>query len=161
MLMAAALMLIAANGQADACAPIEKKINGTSLQGQLFPNQKVTVVRPDCRALQRMDFVIFTSDESENLVIKQIWGMPGDILSVGDRGHVFVNGEQTLTPFDKPYFLKPFFRKRLKKFEGPLEGYLVLGHPGSLDSGRVGPIPYEDIVGVVEQEEGRDREGGQ
>ncbi|NVJ99180.1 MAG: hypothetical protein HWE25_13580 [Alphaproteobacteria bacterium] len=139
------------------CNPIEKEINGTSLEGQLMPGQKVTVLPTACGLPQRMDFVVFVSDESENLVIKQIWGMPGDILTVGGRGQVLVNGEQTLTPFDKPYILNRFFKKKLKAFEGELEGYLALGHPGSLDSGRVGPIPLEDILGVVKREAGRAR----
>jgi len=151
-----ALMLLAATQTAD-CTPIEKEINGNSLEGQLFADQSVEVLPLACAAPERLDFVIFTSSESDNLVIKQIWGVPGDILTVSDRGHVFINGEQTLTPFDKPYMVKPFFRKRLKKFEGPLEGYMALGHPGSLDSGRIGPIPASDILGVVSREAGRAR----
>ncbi|NVJ69483.1 MAG: signal peptidase I [Alphaproteobacteria bacterium] len=158
-MFASFLFMWLAAQEVDDCSPIEKEINGTSLQGQLMPGQKVTAVRPSCRQLRRMDFVIFTSAESENLVIKQIWGMPGDVLAVGEKGRVFINGEQALTPFDKPYILNRYFTKKLRKFEGPLKGYLVLGHPGSLDSGRVGPIAYEDIVGIVEKNEGRLREG--
>lgn len=140
------------------CTPVEKEIEGTSLQGQLMPGQKVMAVRLGCREMRMMDFVIFTSEESSNLVIKQIWGMPGDLLSVDEKGYVFVNGEHVLTPFDKPYRLNPYFKRKLKKFEGALEGYLLMGHPGSLDSGRVGPIALDDIVGIVEKDEGRDRQ---
>ncbi len=148
--------LLATETPAD-CTPVEKEIHGTSLQGQLMPGQKVMAVPPGCRDMRRMDFVIFTSDESPNLVIKQIWGMPGDMLAVDDKGYVSVNGEQVLTPFDKPYRLNPYFTRKLKKFEGELSDYLLLGHPGSLDSGRVGPVPLTDIVGIVEKEEGRER----
>jgi len=148
--------LLATEVPAD-CTPVEKEIHGTSLQGQLMPGQKVMAVPPGCRDMQRLDFVIFTSDESPNLVIKQIWGMPGDVLSVNDKGYVFVNGEQVLTPFDKPYRLNPYFTRKLKKFEGKLTDYLLLGHPGSLDSGRIGPVSLKDIVGIVEKEEGRER----
>lgn len=161
MIMAVFLALVlagddGAQSPAD-CLPIEKEINGKSLEGQLFPGQKISVLPSSCRAPARMDFVIFTSSENENLVIKQIWGVPGDILSVGERGQVLVNGEQTLTPFDKPYILDRFHARRLRKFEGPLKGYLALGHPGSLDSGRLGPIHHDDIIGVVDQEVGRAR----
>jgi signal peptidase I len=155
LLLALTLLLAAPEGD---CSPVEKEINGTSLEGQLFPDQKVMAIPTGCHTPRRLDFVIFTSEESDNLVIKQVWGVPGDMLSVGKRGQVYVNGEQTLTPFDKPYMLKPFFARRLKKLEGPLEGYLALGHPGSLDSGRVGPIPLAQIVGVVPRAAGRGRE---
>ncbi len=151
------LTLLLANEPPADCTPVAKEIHGTSLQGQLMPGQMVMAVPPGCRDMQRLDFVIFISDESKNLVIKQIWGMPGDVLSVDDKGYVSVNGEQVLTPFDKPYRLNPYFTRKLKKFEGELTDYLLLGHPGSLDSGRVGPVPLKDIVGIVEKEEGRER----
>lgn len=156
MIAAFMTLWLAAAPPAD-CAPVEKEIHGTSLEGQLMPGQKVMAVPPGCRDMRRMDFVIFTSSESVNLVIKQIWGMPGDMLSVDDKGYVYVNDEQVLTPFDKPYRLNPYFKRKLKKFEGELHDYLLMGHPGSLDSGRVGPIAYKDIVGIVEKEEGRAR----
>ncbi|WP_286830533.1 MULTISPECIES: S26 family signal peptidase [Kordiimonas] len=157
MLISPLLTLLLANATPADCTPVEKEIHGTSLEGQLMPGQKVTALPPGCRDMRRLDFVIFTSDESQNLVIKQIWGMPGDKLLVDDRGYVFVNDEQVLTPFDKPYRLNRYFMRKLKKFEGELTDYLLLGHPGSLDSGRVGPISINHIVGIVEKEEGRER----
>ena len=105
-----------------------------------------------------MDFVIFTDDESKNLVIKQVWGLPGDTFHVDDRGGLYVNGEHALTSFDRPYMVNRFYRKKLKKYEGVLEGYLVLGHPGSLDSGRIGPIGKEVMLGIVPRDEGRERD---
>lgn len=155
MLFVAVMMMLAE--PAPDCTPIEKEIIGDSLEGQLFADQKVHAVSLACRTPKKFDFIIFKSSGSDNLVIKQVWGVPGDRLTVSDRGRIYINGEQTLTPFDKPYSVKPFYRKRLKKLEGPLEGYMALGHPGSLDSGRVGPIPAADVVGVVSQEEGRER----
>lgn len=139
------------------CEPIEKDIVGKSLEGQLMPGQTVHVLPIRCMEPRRMDFVIFTDDESQNLVIKQVWGMPGDTFSVADNGGLFVNGEQALTSFDRPYIVNRFFKKKLKKFEGVLEGYLVLGHPGSLDSGRIGPISKDVMLGVVKHSEGRSR----
>ena len=141
------------------CEPIEKDIVGKSLEGQLMPGQTVHVLPIACMEPRRMDFVVFTDDESQNLVIKQVWGMPGDTFSVAKNGGRFVNGEQALTSFDRPYVVNRFFKKKLKKFEGVLEGYLVLGHPGSLDSGRIGPISKDVMLGVVKRSEGRSRTG--
>ncbi|WP_417461613.1 S26 family signal peptidase [Kordiimonas sp.] len=137
------------------CEPIEKDIVGKSLEGQLMPGQTVHVLPISCMEPRRLDFVIFTDDESQNLVIKQVWGMPGDTFSVAKNGGLFVNGEQALTSFDRPYIVNRFYKKKLKKFEGVLEGYLVLGHPGSLDSGRIGPISKDVMLGVVKRSEGR------
>ena len=152
-----ALALLAA-GQDTGCEPVEKQIVGKSLEGQLMPGQTVHVLPIDCFEPRRMDFVVFTDDESKNLVIKQVWGLPGDSFHVDSRGGLYVNGEQALPSFDRPYMVNRFFKKKLKKFEGTLEGYLVLGHPGSLDSGRIGPIGKDVMLGVVLRDEGRERE---
>ncbi|WP_417450032.1 S26 family signal peptidase [Kordiimonas sp.] len=152
-----ALFMLAGEGNT-ACAPIEKEIIGKSLEGQLMPGQLVHVLPIACHDPRRMDFVIFTDAESENLVIKQLWGLPGDSFRVDDRGGLYVNGERALTSFDRPYTVNRFYKKKLKKFEGVLEGYLVLGHPGSLDSGRIGPIGKDVMLGVVLSDEGRERE---
>ncbi|WP_262689902.1 S26 family signal peptidase [Kordiimonas aestuarii] len=153
----AALMLLASETESK-CDPIEKEIVGKSLEGQLMPGQTVHVLPIACFEPRRMDFVIFTDDESQNLVIKQVWGMPGDSFHVDDRGGLYVNGEHALTSFDRPYMVNRFFKKKLKKYEGTLDGYLVLGHPGSLDSGRIGPIDKDVMLGVVLRGEGRARE---
>lgn len=140
------------------CEPIEKEIVGKSLEGQLMPGQSVEVLPIHCAEPRRMDFVIFTDDESQNLVIKQVWGLPGDRFTVDDKGFLYVNGEHALTSFDRPYMVNRFYKKKLKKFEGELRGYLVLGHPGSLDSGRIGPIGKDVMVGIVMRDEGRARD---
>ena len=110
---------------------------------------------------ERYDFIIFTADESENLVIKQIWGLPGDVLKVARNGGLFINGVEALTPYDRPYRLNRFYQKKLKVFEGALDGYLALGHPGSLDSGRIGPVQMKDILGTVSKDEGRKQRGAE
>ena len=154
----ASVMLLASPEADTTCVPIEKEIIGKSLEGQLMPGQTVHALPIDCAEPRRMDFVIFTDDESKNLVIKQVWGLPGDTFHVDEKGFLFVNGEPALTSFDRPYMVNRFYKKKLMKFEGVLEGYLVLGHPGSLDSGRIGPIGKDVMVGVVRRSEGRARD---
>ena len=157
-ILSAMLLMTAPEGQPGKCEPIEKEIIGKSLEGQLAPGQTVHALPIDCAEPRRMDFVIFTDDESKNLVIKQVWGLPGDTFHVDGKGFLYVNGEHALTSFDRPYMVNRFYKKKLMKFEGVLTGYLVLGHPGSLDSGRIGPIGKDVMVGVVRRGEGRARE---
>ncbi|MBL4837105.1 MAG: hypothetical protein JKY34_05960 [Kordiimonadaceae bacterium] len=136
-----------------ACETIETTITGKSMQGLLWNRQKITVYRPSCGEAQLYDYLLFTHKETPNAVVKQLWGRPGDILAVLPTGHFTVNGVKALTPFKKPYKLMGAYRTKFKKIQGPIEGYLVLGHPGSLDSARVGIIPEKDILGYVKRAE--------
>jgi len=139
------------------CAEVDKHVLGSSLMGLIKPGQEIRIYSPDCVKVGRYDYIVFQTKESNNLVIKQVWGLPGDTLAVGDDGSLTVNGVKVLTPYDRPYILMGYFRNKMKKHAGVLKGYLAMGHPGSVDSGRLGPIPPADVVGVVTQDEGRMR----
>ena len=138
---------------AEKCETIETTIAGDSMQGLLWDRQKITVYRPSCGEVQLYDYLLFTHKETPNAVVKQLWGRPGDILEVLPTGHFTVNGVKALTPFKKAYKLMGAYRTKFKKIQGPIEGYLVLGHPGSLDSVRVGLIPQKHILGFVKRAE--------
>ncbi|MCJ9427847.1 S26 family signal peptidase [Kordiimonas marina] len=144
----------------EGCAEVDKHVLGSSLMGLIKPGQEIKVYSPACVKVGRYDYIVFQTKESDNLVIKQVWGMPGDRLAVGDDGSLTVNGVKVLTPYDRPYILMGYFRKQMKKYTGVLKGYLAMGHPGSVDSGRLGPIPPADVVGVVTRDEGRMRHLG-
>jgi len=136
------------------CEIIETTITGDSMQGILFDGQHITVHTTACGGFQRYDHVLFTHDETSNAVVKQLWGMPGDIVEVKKNGSFTINGVKVLTPFKKTYVLLGAYKTRMKKLAGrPLEGYMLLGHPGSLDSVRVGLIPEENIIGFVKRDE--------
>lgn len=135
----------------DKCSVTETTIKGNSLQGLLWPDQDIKIHSLGCGFPDRYDYVVFRSDQSELPVIKQLWGQPGDILTVLDNGRFEINGREVQTPFNKPYRLLGAARTRLKKLAGEIDGYLVLGHPGSVDSARVGLLKKTDIVGYVLQ----------
>lgn len=153
MLLTISLFWISLLLEAEQCDTIETTISGNSMQGILFNGQKITVYTPPCGAFELYDHLLFTHEETPNAVVKQLWGKPGDILKVNKNGSFTVNGVKALTPFKKPYILLGAYKTRFKKLEGPLEGYLLLGHPGSLDSARMGLIPEENIIGFVKREE--------
>jgi len=136
------------------CSVIETTVSGNSMQGLLWDGQKITVYTPACGSPKRYDYMLFSHEETPNAVVKQIWGMPGDELRVGDNGRLYINEEGAKTPFGRPYVLIGFSRKRLKKLEGkPLDGFVLLGHPGSLDSSRFGLIPEDTILGYVKRDQ--------
>lgn len=140
--------------EGETCETIETTISGNSMQGILFDGQKITVHTPACGAFELYDHLLFTHEETPNAVVKQLWGKPGDTIKVNRTGSFTVNGVKAMTPFGKPYVLLGAYKTRFKKLEGkPLEGYLLLGHPGSLDSARMGLIPEENIIGFVKREE--------
>jgi len=135
------------------CKMIETTVSGSSMQGILWDGQKITVYTAGCGVPARYDHMLFTHTETPNAVVKQIWGMPGDMVQVSPKGRLYINDVEAKTPFGKPYVLIGFSKKRLKKLEGkPLEGFILLGHPGSLDSSRVGLVLEENILGYVKRE---------
>lgn len=133
----------------DECVTVKTSISGSSLQGQLWQDQVITVYGKGCGQLVRYDYVVFRVSDSAPQVIKQLWGLPGDTLTVQTNGRFQINGAEAKTPFGKPYVLLGSARTRFRKLEGVLTDYLVLGHPGSDDSARLGLIAERDILGFV------------
>ncbi len=139
----------ASNAVGDDCLVTETTVKGTSLQGLLWADQLIKIYGLGCGFPERYDYVVFRSDEADLPVIKQLWGQPGDTLTVLDNGRFEINDTEARTPFNKPYRLLGSARTRLLKLVGRLDGYLVLGHPGSVDSTRVGLLSKADILGYV------------
>lgn len=133
----------------DECLVTETTVKGDSLEGLLWPDQAIKIHSLGCGFPERYDYVVFRSTEAELPVIKQLWGQPGDTLTVLDNGRFEINGIEARTPFNKPYRLLGSARTRLLKLVGQLDGYLVLGHPGSVDSARVGLLSKIEILGYV------------
>ncbi len=131
------------------CVTVETSIDGSSLQGQLWQGQAITVYGKGCGQPERYDYVVFRAADFAPQIIKQLWGMPGDTLVVLTNGRFQINGVEAKTPFGKPYVLLGSALTRFKKLEGALTDYLVLGHPGSDDSARLGLIRERDILGFV------------
>lgn len=143
-----ALLFVFASAQ-DECVISETSVEGNSLQGLLWQDQAIEIHSPGCGMPERYDYVVFNSRKAQLPVIKQLWGQPGDVLTVLDNGRFRINGVEATTPFRKPYRLLGSARTRFIKLEGEINGYLVLGHPGSVDSTRVGLLSKAEILGYV------------
>lgn len=145
--------LLSGTVHAEECITVETTVEGNSLEGQLWPDQEITVLGWGCGSPERYDYIVFEVEDREAQVIKQVWGLPGDELKLLEKGKFSINGVEAKTPFGRPYVLLGYAKTRFKKIEGKLTGYLVLGHPGSVDSTRVGLIEKWDIFGYVPQEQ--------
>lgn len=143
------LLLLTFNAVGDECMTVETSINGESMEGLLWQGQSILVHGLGCGEPKRYDYIVFHVEDSKPQVIKQLWGMPGDILSVLDNGRFEINGVLAKTPFGKPYVLLGSARSRMRKVAGTIDGYLLLGHPGSVDSAKIGLVRRSDILGYV------------
>ena len=138
--------LMAAN---EDCVIVNTTVSGSSMEGLLWRDQPLEVQGLGCGMPERYDFVVFRLKGENNPIIKQLWGQPGDTVQVLDNGRLKVNDREVKTPFGRPYVLLGAARTRMKKITSPIEGFLLFGHPGSVDSAKVGLVAQEDILGFV------------
>ena len=148
--MIALLVALMLSPAADAaCVRVQTSVSGSSLEGLMWDGEPLEVLGLGCGVPARYDYIVFRHKDRPGPMIKQLWGQPGDILTVLDNGRFTINGVEAVTPFGKPYYLLGAARSRFKRLDGPLDGYLLLGHPGSDDSARLGLILERDILGYV------------
>lgn len=149
--MIIASLMIALNLAAvdDDCITVSTTVNGSSMEGLLWQDQPLDVRSLGCGMPERYDYVVFRLKGENDPIIKQLWGQPGDTIEVMDNGRLKVNAVEVTTPFGRPYVLLGSARTRLKKITNPIDGFLLLGHPGSVDSAKVGLVAKEDILGFV------------
>ena len=89
---------------------------------------------------------------SDNLWMKQIVGVPGDVMSMSPDGYMLVNGVPI--PHSKWFPIqsktgKPYFKHPAYPYTVPPNKYVLLGtHPKSLDSRFYGPIPASIITEI-------------
>jgi len=155
MVIFAALLWLIAGQQSDTCEVIQTTISGNSMQGILWNGQKISVYTPPCGRPRRYDHMLFEHETRPNALVKQIWGMPGDMIRVTKKGRILINNDiEAKTPFGRPYVLVGYSKKRLRRLEGkPLEGYILLGHPGSEDSAQLGLITVDMVLGYVKRDQ--------
>jgi len=122
-------------------------VDGDSMLPTLRHGERVLILRLH-GALQRGDLVVFKNPWApEDLLVKRVLGVPGDVLSV-DHGRLCVGGFEQGEPYLAP--------------GTPLEGlvsptavledsYFLLGdnRPASVDSRRFGAVPAHLVVGKV------------
>lgn len=122
-------------------------VYGQSMEPNLHENERLIIdkLSYQLRAPQRHDIVVLDLPHMDELLVKRIIGLPGELVEIR-HGEVFVNGEPIAEPF--PHDLG--FQSSPPVILGPLT-YFVLGdnRENSNDSRAFGPIRRDTIVGRV------------
>jgi len=120
---------------------------GQSMEPNLHPHQRLIVDKISYRlhAPQRNDIVVIDLPSMEELLVKRIVAMPGEVVEIRD-GVVYVNQQPITEPF--PHDTSPIDMAPMTL--GPL-AYFVLGdnRSNSNDSRSFGPVSLDQILGRV------------
>ncbi|HHY58095.1 MAG TPA: signal peptidase I [Chloroflexi bacterium] len=120
---------------------------GQSMEPNLHPHQRLIVDKISYRlhAPQRNDIVVIDLPSMEELLVKRIVAMPGEVVEIRS-GVVYVNGQPIAEPF--PHDTTPIDMAPMTL--GPLS-YFVLGdnRSNSNDSRAFGPVTLDQILGRV------------
>jgi signal peptidase I len=122
------------------------RVHGQSMEPNLHTNQRLVVEKISYRlhGPRRGDIVVFSMpQQSEELLIKRIIGLPGEEVEIRD-GTVIIDG----TPLDEPYLSQETRGRYGPEVVPPLHVF-VLGDNRSFsnDSRAFDAVPIEDILG--------------
>ncbi|HRA64392.1 MAG TPA: signal peptidase I [Caldilinea sp.] len=120
---------------------------GQSMEPNLHPHQRLIVDKISYRlhGPHRNDIVVIDLPIMEELLVKRIVAMPGEVVEIRG-GVVYVNGQAVTEPF--PHDTSPIDMAPMTL--GPLS-YFVLGdnRSNSNDSRSFGPVSLDQILGRV------------
>lgn len=133
-------------------------VHGTSMEPTLHHKDQIFVEKVSKLfdgGIDRGDIITLDTaklkEESGNLVIKRVIGLPGETVDIRD-GRVYINGE----PLPEPYLdagVQTFTNPQLSVNHCELgdDEYFVLGdnRGGSSDSRRYGAVPKDHIIGKL------------
>lgn len=122
-------------------------VKGPSMEPSLHEGQRVLVWRRAAGASPG-DLVVFQNpNRPEEVLIKRLLAGPSQRVAFR-RGRLFVDGDPVNEPYVKPGTLEGEGRAELTV---PADSYYLLGdnRAESVDSRRLGPIPFERVVGRV------------
>ncbi len=131
------------------------RVYGQSMEPNLHTDQRLVVEKlsynRQIRQLlglsgpERGDVVVIRLEsQGDELLIKRVIGLPGDIVEIHD-GLVFVNGQPLNEPYVAGFTTTGFFAPTTIP---PLQIFVLGDNRGfSNDSRSFGPIPLEDVVG--------------
>ena len=122
------------------------RVYGQSMEPNLHTDQRLVIEKVSYRfrSPQRGDIVVLKIREnSEELLIKRVIGLPGETIEVKD-GHVFIDGQM----LEEPYLSQPT-RGHYGPTTVPPAYVFVLGdnRGASNDSRSFGAIPMQNLVG--------------
>lgn len=127
------------------------EVRGSSMSPTLRPGDRVMLNRLAIlhRAPQRGELVVLKDPQNGELVVKRVIGLPEEMVQMG-VDLAFINGQRLSEPYlmlsDKAPLGTLSAPVRL-----PSNHYFVLGdnRHNSIDSREFGPVPRENILGVI------------
>jgi len=120
---------------------------GQSMEPNLSPEQRLIVEKISYHigAPQRLDIVVVDLPTMEDMLVKRVVGLPGEVIEIRS-GHIFVNGAEISEPFPHDLDFGSMAPIRLAPDE-----YFVMGdnRDNSNDSRAFGPVTRDEIAGRV------------
>ncbi len=131
------------------------QVKGHSMEPNFFNGDYILTskITYKFRKIKRGDVVIIKSPKNPEIeFIKRVVGLPGDRIMIKD-GYLYVNGKK----WEEPYVNHPTetwqggFLREGEEVVVPEGHIFVLGdnRPRSSDSREFGPVPIQDVIGVV------------
>ena len=133
------------------------------MSGTLEKNTEFEALKDwhSCHPLERGDLVLYQVSKSHDPVVRKVAGIPGDKFKIRkdqnkNSWNIEING-QTLMENDKPYHFGSANPPALKLYQDAQNGVLDQSavlifstkSPGDQDSGSLGVLSTNDIVGLV------------
>lgn len=129
------------------------KVVGESMHPTLENSQQYLLNRwvLHLRAPHRAEIVVIRDPTDHGLSVKRVVGLAGEQICI-KHGSLFINGYRLDEPYLQPgtgTFTGPYLKEQL--FQCGKEDYFVLGdnRNNSLDSRVYGPIPRQNILGII------------
>jgi len=125
------------------------RVNGDSMEPAL-KNGEIYLVSRGNKSIDRGDIIVFRVEQEESSYIKRVIALPGEKVAIFDNT-VFINGRM----LSEPYVQLPYFDiQDVEEFTVPQGHYYVLGDDRveSYDSRHFGPVPQENIIGILQME---------
>jgi signal peptidase I len=143
----AALLVLGLAGAVTGLLPVEiVRVQSASMAPALSVGD-VVLVLPDGGAIERRDVVVVPHPETGEQLVKRVVAVGGDRVRLED-GVLFVDDDPVCEPSIDPDRIDGVFSATVTVPEGRL---FLLGddRQSSVDSRDFGPVPVDDVVGLV------------
>lgn len=125
-------------------------VRGSSMFPLLQEGDVVVVEPKDPAQIKYGDVIVLRAAANGGApLIKIVVGTPGQSLVVGLDGELLIDGRRIPRLYGKVLTVPSERRRFVRQYTGELPGFWVAGTRNSMDSMVFGPVPTENVIGVV------------